>query len=966
MTQRATTNTRMIEQGSGYWWRRTVILGLGIGLLAISLPVSHGQQSPDLKDEYTQHMTAALKAEQIWDYETGLTEKRKCLSIALYMTQEYPEVPHCWFYLGSAFLQLGRLDEAKQALPKALHAAGIMNLVVAYLWECHMRQGAYGEAVKIAELGVRECPDVEKSKLPEKLESARQLEREKQELDKWLATASVPGGRKLTVFAPGLECAYDLERRGGRNRVSLSLYAIYRGKAENREKVRRRLAAAVAWVEGFYRRNGVDLELQCCFESGKNDWQRCGNTVYVYDNWASAMEVLATTHDWPMLARNGHALPESVLFVTVAHEVGHWLGLKHPKNMDAHPGDLMGPVGNDGGREMVLTPVQVRQILRPLHSPTPVDQVRADLGAASKSFPMERMHGPEINKWGFLLQRHPAELQKITELEPDNTSAWYLLGHATTNYTDKVKVYTRVIELVTTRKDRRIETGDDLSDRRALMFARLARASALVNLNQCDRALADLNELIENPNVTEFDGGDRWRWWAKLYRAKALIDLERLEAALADLNWIVKNPNIDEDDAWGRWEAKLYRAFALRKLEQLDAALVDLDEIIKNPNIAEVRDARGSALITRASIHALQKNVAALERDAKDEELDRVLELYCGKHRDDPSAVNGFRLVRANLLDMRGKKSEAVSELLKVFGSYGGDDKAFRKQFRELQKYAVTASVRAPFQQYSVSATLQETPFNEDAAVKLARELVAEFPEEQESWRLFTRVTLRTTKHREAMVKEATESKAMPATLKDNLLERVRKLKPADATIVTREFRSGTLNEALREVFASFPILKCQTTESGMPKFEEIELNNPPRVLHEGRCYDGFRIKTPANLSGSFVWGCYVLNSPGFRNWYILPREEYSGFKGFHNFYRYLPFKLTTQETPNGKPFNKVYVQALDKSSLKPDTEYLMWFGFNDADPVSMMVAHTFDKSPDNSDNSKGAEVLSVFGLQER
>jgi tetratricopeptide (TPR) repeat protein len=385
-------------------------------------------------------------------------------------------------------------------------------------------------------------------------------------------------------------------------------------------------------VEGFYRRNGVDLELQCCFEPGIADWLKCARGVDVYDNLATGF-YLANTAEWPMLSRNGYSLPESAVFKFAAHEIGHWLGLDHPKDRDASPGDLM--VGGSYWHGRLLTPLEVRQILRPLISPTPLDKVCAELGAAIKPCPREHVGQKMHNNWRWFLQDHFAELKRITELEPENSQAWHLLGGLTTNCTDRLNFYTRAIEAATAKED-----WSNVGE------AKCRRAEVLFNLDQLDRALAELNEILETPkfmldtclkagaltlrayvhwNRKDFPAAERdmkertterpserleslWGWGAmkqhlegrlRLFRADLLLEKGNRAEAIQEVKSVLLNYRPDDTEAFSRLEKladaatvrefRYKRAYHYACVGRYDEAIADLTPMIEGGSLSAVQ-----------------------------------------------------------------------------------------------------------------------------------------------------------------------------------------------------------------------------------------------------------------------------------------------------------------------------------------------------------------------------------------
>ncbi|MCE5326558.1 MAG: tetratricopeptide repeat protein [Planctomycetaceae bacterium] len=157
--------------------------------------------------------------------------------------------------------------------------------------------------------------------------------------DAWIPTAlaKVPDGTHVTVAYdsgpttyPGYRRVnYSLTKKNGRAGLSVDISVFYAGRRANRQKVEQRLADILGLVEACYRRSGIDLHVRCQFVAKSEDLTAC-NSVSIWDHYRPADARMGDTLNWAILTARGLELTDKTAASTVAHEIGHMLGLPHP------------------------------------------------------------------------------------------------------------------------------------------------------------------------------------------------------------------------------------------------------------------------------------------------------------------------------------------------------------------------------------------------------------------------------------------------------------------------------------------------------------------------------------------------------------------------------------------------------------------------------------------------------------
>ena len=127
-----------------------------------------------------------------------------------------------------------------------------------------------------------------------------------------------------------------------------------------------------------------------------------------------------------------------------------------------------------------------------------------------------------------------------------------------------------------------------------------------------------------------------------------------------------------------------------------------------------------------------------------------------------------------------------------------------------------------------------------------------------------------------------------------------------------------------REVFQSkyteLPEINVNT------KFQDVGFNsvNLERTIIqiEGYSYYALRFKTP-DLVGQLVWSFRVPDSEGAFGWYIVPAS--GKMQGFTS---YMTYRLPEDIKDLGTKGDAFILQRLPGRNLKPNNDYIMWFGF--------------------------------------
>jgi len=78
--------------------------------------------------------------------------------------------------------------------------------------------------------------------------------------------------------------------------------------------------------------------------------------------------------------------------------------------------------------------------------------------------------------------------------------------------------------------------------------------------------------------------------------------------------------------------------------------------------------------------------------------------------------------------------------------------------------------------------------------------------------------------------------------------------------------------------------------------------------------------------------------------WQIMPID--GGMDPFDGFHTWPPGSFAGFDTP---PNTQFYMATLPAENLKPDTDYLIWFRFERADPVQLEMAFNLLKVPKTS-----------------
>jgi len=134
------------------------------------------------------------------------------------------------------------------------------------------------------------------------------------------------------------------------------------------------------------------------------------------------------------------------------------------------------------------------------------------------------------------------------------------------------------------------------------------------------------------------------------------------------------------------------------------------------------------------------------------------------------------------------------------------------------------------------------------------------------------------------------------------------------------------LAAALQAKVTELPVAAVNTALNAVT-FNTLVLTDTRTVVNGKSCY-AFRFRTPAT-PGGLKWSFQL--PPGLESWYICPAA--GTMKGFTTF---TDKRLLLDVEGVGKKGDRFILQSLDESRLKRDTEYIMWFQFGAAQPVSV------------------------------
>lgn len=126
----------------------------------------------------------------------------------------------------------------------------------------------------------------------------------------------------------------------------------------------------------------------------------------------------------------------------------------------------------------------------------------------------------------------------------------------------------------------------------------------------------------------------------------------------------------------------------------------------------------------------------------------------------------------------------------------------------------------------------------------------------------------------------------------------------------SEKYKKAELRRILEKYFDSFPLI-----ENG--SYQKLTMN-PDKAG-----FDAFRFKTPeAGHNWDLFWEFVLDSSTAVNSWYIAPRTgTMEGFTGYEN---QSNVKIDGLQLP---PKNLQIKQSLTGGKLKPNEEYLIWFG---------------------------------------
>jgi hypothetical protein len=124
----------------------------------------------------------------------------------------------------------------------------------------------------------------------------------------------------------------------------------------------------------------------------------------------------------------------------------------------------------------------------------------------------------------------------------------------------------------------------------------------------------------------------------------------------------------------------------------------------------------------------------------------------------------------------------------------------------------------------------------------------------------------------------------------------------------------------------------------GQPAFQTVRLNTEGRRAGAAY-YDAIRVTTPPEPGWDLVWVTTFVGLASCDAWQIAPVE--GGMRvGFEDWYH--GSRAHYRDLPRQEGRQDLALQYLDGRKLRQNTDYLIWFAFNDDQPVDLRLAITF------------------------
>ena len=291
------------------------------------------------------HHNAYNRAYKNLDYVAALREMNAAMAVYAAGAERFPNNTVFHLCLGEFHGIRGQYEQAVQALLRertirlefddTAPERKALFMTAMFLAESYEHLFDYPKAVEFYREAL--TYDDANTQAAAALKRAEQHQKRFAEIKAYLAAAKVPDGTTVavdyeatpTTYVGRRRVQYDLRMSGGRIHVLLKMTLLYRGSPNNRSTVDRRLKHILKLVADCYRRSGMELQVDYRIVTRKRDFPKY-NAVTVWDHYQPHDARMGDTLNWAALTARGLTLTPELAAATVAHEIGHLLGLGHP------------------------------------------------------------------------------------------------------------------------------------------------------------------------------------------------------------------------------------------------------------------------------------------------------------------------------------------------------------------------------------------------------------------------------------------------------------------------------------------------------------------------------------------------------------------------------------------------------------------------------------------------------------